>query len=307
MRKTFIDTLTLLAEQDPNLYLITGDLGFSFFEPFAQRFGHRFINAGVAEQHMVSMAAGLAMTGKNVYVYSIAPFVTMRPFEQVRVDICYHNLPVKLVSVGGGYGYGQFAGTHHSLEDIALMRSLPGMTVVAPANKIEAQALMLEMNKLAGPSYLRLAKNAENSFYPATSDIKLGQVVEIYPDYEQVIIASGQMLDRAIEIRELMKKNNITLGVVSCPTIKPLDKQFFMKIKGKVRSLFTLEEHSVIGGLGEAIARLSSEEGLALQHFKAFGVEDCFLPVIGSQDFMCEQAGLGARHLAERITTILNR
>lgn len=254
---------------------------------------------------MVSMAAGLAITGKNVYVYSIVPFVTMRPFEQIRLDICYHNLPVKLVSVGGGYGYGALAGTHHGIEDVAILRALPGMTVVSPANNIEARSLLIEMHHHPGPSYLRLAKKASNGFYPAVSEIKLGKIIEIYPSNEVMIVTSGQMLDTAVEARDYFKEIGIDVGVASCPTIKPLDHVFFEKYQGKLKVLITLEEHNVVGGLGEAVARLYAEMPLGCKAFKAIGVNDVYLPDIGSQEYLRDKAGLSSGKVIDAIKKVL--
>ena len=159
MRTAFVNTLIELAEKDENIYLLTGDLGFSVLEGFIQKFPERFINCGVAEQNMMGVAAGLALSGKKPYVYSIIPFVTMRCFEQVRNDICYQNLDVKIVGVGSGLAYGFLGATHHAIEDIAILRVLPNMTILSPGDPTEARELTLKSYQTKNPTYLRLNKS----------------------------------------------------------------------------------------------------------------------------------------------------
>src|SRR5579872_3655743 len=174
MRATFIKTLTEYAAHNPDVYLITGDVGFSVIEEFARQFPTRYFNAGVAEQNMIGVAAGLALAGKKVYVYTIIPFLIKRCFEQIRVDICYQELPVKLIGVGGGFSYGPMGATHHALEDITLMRSLPGMTVIAPGSKYEVQQLSAQIHAAQSPTYVRLSNNEEKVIYPQHSSMHIG-------------------------------------------------------------------------------------------------------------------------------------
>lgn len=305
MRKVFMEELTLLAEKDPSLYFITGDLGYSFVEDFAKRFPTRFINAGVAEQNMISMAAGLAMAGKRVFAYSIVPFVTLRPYEQVKIDLCYHNVPVTLVGVGGGFGYGAEAATHHSIEDVAAMRALPNMTVLAPANGHEIKALMPEIGALKGPAYLRLAKVKDSgcTHYPAP--VRLGTISPVVSTKKHILLTSGHMLDEGLKVSRLLEERGIMLGVYSVHTVKPLDLQFFTALDEETESLFTLEEHSVIGGLGEAVSRAVCENVSHKVSFKAFGINDRYEYIAGDAQFLREHSLLGAEKVAQEIVKIL--
>jgi len=299
MRNTFFTSLMQLAANDPMLYLIVGDVGFSVAEPFQQTYPQRFINAGIAEQNMIGVAAGLAMAGKNVYVYSIVPFVTMRCFEQIRNDLCYQKLPVKLVGVGGGFSYGPMGVTHHALEDVAIMRALPHMTVVSPGSKYETEQLVPQINALTGPAYLRLAANEELVTYQSGTKMTLGKACEIIPHKDQYLVASGNALDLAMQVNTLLKKENIDIGLVSMPTIKPLDHEFFANRRHS--AIFTIEEHSCIGGLGDAVARLLCETSATHSVFHAFGVNDCYPAYAGSRTALKEQLGLTPQHIAEII------
>ena len=304
MRTTFFQQLMTLANADPNLYLVVGDVGFSVIEKFQQTFGHRYINAGVAEQNMIGLAAGLAMSGKNVYVYSIVPFVIMRCFEQIRDDLCYQQLPVKLIGVGGGLSYGPMGVTHHALEDVGLMRMLPEMTVVAPGNKYETAELVPQFNALKGPGYLRLSNGNELVTYPENAAIELGKAYEIIKHDQWCIVASGNTLDLAWQVCQALSKIGVEMGLVSMPTIKPLDEAFFLKRNFK--AIFTIEEHFVNGGMGEAIARMICEKIERKIIFKAFGIDDFYFHEAGSRDFLKEKAGLSVERVVEVIFRKLN-
>jgi transketolase len=193
MRKVFIQKLVELAQVDPDIYFIAGDLGYSVIEPFKEKFPERFINAGIAEQNMIGVAAGLALTGKKVFVYSIIPFVTMRCFEQIRVDLCYQNLPVRMVGVGAGFAYGAMGSTHYATEDVAVMRALPNMTVVVPGSNFELLGLVEQVNALSGPVYIRLSKNEEKILYPEKTVINIGYPIELISSNKNLILASGDI------------------------------------------------------------------------------------------------------------------
>lgn len=305
MRNIFLNYLTEQAALDPNLYLIVGDVGYSVIEKFQERFPQRMINAGVAEQNMVGMAAGLAMAGKNVYVYSIVPFACMRNFEQIRIDICYQNLPVKIVGNGGGFTYAQAGVTHHALEDVALMRALPGMTVISPGSKKEVSDLMPQINALQGPAYLRLANNEELVIYQDQTMCKLGKAIELIPHDEVMIIGTGNGLDLAWETCKALEATGISVGLVSMPTIKPLDNEFFLARHKNLKALFIIEEHSVIGGLGEATARLIAESMPNKIIFKAFGIQDFYYHIVGSRAYLKKHAGLESEQIAAQIKKLL--
>lgn len=299
MRTAFINFLLQQAEIDKNLYLIVGDVGFSVIETFKERFKERYINAGISEQAMIGTAAGLAMAGKNVYVYSIIPFVTMRCFEQIRNDLCYQQLPVKLVGVGGGFSYGPMGVTHHALEDIAIMRILPGMTVIAPGSIHEAISLMPQINNVDGPAYIRLSNIDGLVSYNQNTEIKVGKVVELVHNPTQTIIASGNALDLGFLVQKKLAEQGIEMGLVSMPTIKPLDHDFLTSRRWK--ALFTLEEHFITGGLGESIARIVCERSDQKIIFQAFGVNDFYFHEAGSRSYLKEKAGLATENIASII------
>jgi len=299
MRTTFIQYLEQEAARDPNLYFIVGDVGFSVIEKFKEKYGNRYINAGIAEQNMIGVAAGLAMAGKNVYVYSIIPFVTMRCFEQIRNDLCYQQLPVKLIGVGGGFSYGPMGVTHHALEDVAVMRCLPGMTVVAPGSTFETEALLPHINTLDGPSYLRLSNNEELALYNDNTQVTIGKAVSLVPHDTNIIVACGNALDLGIKVQKHLSEMGIDIGLVSMPTIKPLDEDFFLS--KNLNAVFTLEEHSVIGGLGEAISRFLCENFDHKIIFHAFGVNDFYYHIKGSRSYLNEKAGLNIDAIVDMI------
>lgn len=298
MRATFFNYLVEQAAQDPNLYLIVGDVGFSVAEKFQHQFPSRFINAGIAEQNMIGVAAGLAMAGKNVYVYSIVPFVTMRCFEQIRNDLCYQHLPVKLVGVGGGYSYGAMGATHHAIEDIAIMRALPTMTVVAPANKYETSQLLPQLNTCTGPVYLRLAACEELVSYPPSIPPRLGTASVIIPHNSRYLVTTGNALDVGYQVQQELAQNGITCGFASMHTAKPIDQEFFAH--QNLDAVFTIEEHSVIGGLGQAVAHHLCENSFR-GVFHAFGIPDCYAHECGSAHELKKQSGLTPEHIASFI------
>jgi transketolase len=293
-----------VAAEDASVFLLVGDVGFSVFEDFREQFPTRFINAGIAEQNMIGVAAGIAMAGKRVYVYSIIPFVTMRCFEQIRIDLCYQTLPVTLVGVGGGFTYAPMGVTHQALEDIALMRCLPGMTVVAPANKYETEKLMPAIHALQGPCYLRLAAGQEPSWYPENVSVALGKAVELVSHPSRVLVVAGGALDMGVLVFEKLKHLGINIGLVSLPTIKPLDEEYF--ISKPWEAIFTLEEHFVMGGVGESISRVIAEKCSQKIIFKAFGVSDCYIHQKGSRAYIASQSGLDVDQIVHAIHTLLS-
>lgn len=302
MRNTFIKELTKLAAQDPNLYLFVGDLGFSVMEDFEKKFPNRFFNIGVAEQSMIGVAAGMAMAGKNVFVYSIVPFATMRCFEQIRDDICYQQLPVKIIGTGGGLDYGPYGATHHSIEDIGIMRMLPGMTVLAPGSATETAALTQTIAKYNKPVYLRLSRSTNTVPYQENTEIKLGTSIEIIPNNKQLLITTGNMLDLGYELCTQLKKKGLDLGLVSMPTVKPFCSDIFTKYKDTLQTVFTLEEHNVVGGFGEAIGSYLLSNFNRNIAFKNFGVQDEYVHVAGKSEYVKATVGINPKDIEKNIS-----
>jgi transketolase len=256
MRTAFIKTLCEIAAEDDRIWLLCGDLGYSVLEEFADSFPSRFVNVGIAEQNMIGMAAGLAMCGKVVFVYSIANFPTLRCLEQIRNDLCYHNLNVNIVSVGAGFTYGAHGYTHHGLEDLAIMRTLPNMQVIAPGDPVEARLLIRSTIDSPSPSYLRLGKAGEPTIHQDLTQIEIGKMIPIRAGTDALIISTGGMLVNAIEAAELADVGGKSIAVWSCPFVKPLDQEAILKAAAQFSLVLTVEEGTKSGGLGGAVAEV---------------------------------------------------
>ncbi len=260
MRTAFIETLCELAATDGRVWLVTGDLGYSVLERFKERFPDRYINVGVAEQNMTGVAAGLALTGKIPFTYSIANFPTMRCLEQVRNDVCYHQLPVRVVAVGGGLAYGPAGYTHHGVEDLAVMRSLIGMTVLAPGDPHETRLCTRALLDFPGPAYLRLGKANEPNVHAGPPPFQIGQAIPVRDGQDVTLIVTGGMLQTTVAAAErLQKEHHISCRVLSMPTVKPLDVASVQHAARTTRLIVTAEEHNVTGGLGSAVAEVLAE------------------------------------------------
>jgi transketolase len=290
MRTAFIEQLCELAEQDSRIWLVCGDLGYSVLEAFSSRFPERYLNAGVAEQNMTGIAAGLALAGKTVFTYSIANFPVMRCLEQIRNDVCYHNLNVKVVSVGGGLAYGSHGYTHHGVEDLAVMSVMPNMTVVAPGDPIEARAATTELARNHGPAYLRLGKAGEPILHQHKVKFELGKAIQIQNGNHLTLIATGGMLGTAIEAsRELASKGH-SVRLLSMPTLVPIDGEAIRQAAVETRTIITIEEHGV-GGLGTRTAEILAQMGMAIR-FRPLRLQPSPIKVAGSQVQLRESQGL---------------
>lgn len=285
MRTTFIETLIDLAAQDERIWLLNGDLGFSVLEPFAARFPERYLNVGVAEQNMTGIAAGLAHSGKMPFTYSIANFPTFRCLEQIRNDVCYHRANVKIVAVGGGFAYGPQGYTHHGIEDLGIMRQLPGMTVVAPGDPVETRLATRAIAAHNGPCYLRLGKAREPVVHQNPPDFALGLAIPVRQGQDLTLISTGGLLKLSLDTAETLDAIGISAAVLSMPTVKPLDNEAVLNAAKNTRAIVTVEEHSVIGGLGSAVAEVLAESGQAVR-FRRYGVPDRIYHDIGSQDYL---------------------
>src|SRR3989344_8775787 len=300
MRIAFINTLIKEAEKNKDIMLLTGDLGFTVFEQFKEKFPDRFINVGVAEQNLMGIAAGLAFGGKTVFAYSIATFATMRPFEQIRTDIASHNLSVIIVGSGAGLSYGHDSITHHATEDIHLMRGIPGITILSPADPYEIVWATKESIKLKRPVYLRLGKRGEPLLYKKPSKLELGKGSIILRGKDIAIIATGNIVSNALEAAKIISKSNISTAVISMHTLKPIDKQLIKRLSKKFSIIVSVEEHSTIGGLGSSISELIAENKYQVKLIR-IGIPDRFLFEIGSQNFLREIVWLSPKQIAKKI------
>src|SRR3989344_1364145 len=224
MRSGIIKTIHELMREDENIYFLTGDLGYNVLEEMQKEFPKRVINMGVAEQNMMGVATGLALSGKKVYVYSIIPFVTMRCYEQVRNDICYNNADVTILGVGSGLSYGILSATHFALEDIAIMRALPSMVVFSPADETEAVLGVKELYKQKKPAYIRIGKKEEPKIYNSSYDLKIGKGNILVEGSDIVIFSTGTIMSEVLKAVEILREKDIKASVINIHTIKPLDK-----------------------------------------------------------------------------------
>lgn len=289
MRKTFINTLIDLARKDKDIVLITPDMGFSVLEPFFNEFPERAINCGIAEQNAVSIASGLALMGKKPYVYTIIPFLVERAFEQVKLDVAYMNTNVKLVGIGAGFTYGAAGATHHAIEDISLMRTLPNMTVCCPGDNNEAEQIIRKTVNNDKPMYIRIGRHNRGIF--DNNMIEVGKASIIEEGKDIAVISTSNMLPDAYDYCQKLKSEGRKPYLISMHTIKPLDKECLLSLINKRVEIHTLEEHSIIGGLGSAVAEVIAESGKGIK-FKRIGIPDEFSHYIGSQKYIKKQFGL---------------
>jgi transketolase len=285
MRTAFIDTLLEAAAADKRIWLLTADLGFSVLEPFIARFPDRFVNVGVAEQNLIGVAAGLAHSGLKPFVYSIANFPTLRCLEQIRNDVCHHGADVTIVAVGGGLAYGPQGYTHHGVEDLAAMRCLPGMTVLAPADPVETRLATRAIAGHNGPAYIRLGKAKEPVLHTREPRFELGKAISVRPGKDLTIISTGTMLGDALKAAAELAETGTQARVLSMPTLKPLDVGAVRRAAVQTGTILTVEEHSVVGGLGSAVADVLMESGLHVR-FRKLGTPDAPNHLIGSQAFL---------------------
>lgn len=292
MRIAFFDALVAVASRDDRIWLLTGDLGFGAVEPFASRFPQRFINVGVAEQNMTGIATGLALTNKIVFTYSIANFPTLRCLEQIRNGPCYHNVSVKVVSVGGGLAYGALGMSHHATEDLAIMRALPNMTVVAPGDPLETSLATAAVTEVKGPCYLRLGRAGEPIVHKTTPEFAIGKAITVMEGSDLTVISTGTMLRAAVRAAEVLKREGTNCRVVSMPTLRPLDTEAVRAAARETPLVVTMEEHSIVGGLGGAVAEVLAEMTDRRAVLKRIGLPSAFAGAIGSQAFLLHQFGL---------------
>ena len=275
MRLAFVNTLSELAAKDKNVWLVTGDLGFSVFEDFIKRFPDQYLNVGVSEQNMIGVAAGLALAGKRPFAYSISTFATMRPYEQIRNDVCYQNLPVTIIGGGSTFSYSTFGCTHFPIEDLAIMRVLPNMIVTCPGDPKEVEALLGQIYEKSGPAYMRIAKKGEPVVHNSLSSIKLGIIAEIKGDKDAAIIVTGRLLPVASTAVDILEKEGYKVRLLSCHTLKPLDEETIVKAARETGALVTCEEHSLIGGLASAVSEVLVRRNISCP-FTSLGIPDEF-------------------------------
>lgn len=309
MRTAFVEELIACADQDPRIWLVTGDLGYSVLEPFAERFPDRYVNAGVAEQNMIGVAAGLARSGATVFVYSIANFPTFRCLEQIRNDVCYARAAVTIVSVGSGFSYGSHGSTHHAIEDLAVMRSLPGTVVESPGDPTEARFATRALADLAGPAYLRLGKAGEAIVDACAGDeFALGQMRLVRDGMDVAVIATGSVLAMVDAAAQALERDGISARVYSAHTLKPFDSVTLLRAMAETAGLVTVEEHRLVGGLRSAVAEALLDVPDRPQcRIRSLGVGPDVLMGTGDQAHLRAVSGLTVDAIINAVRGMLDR
>lgn len=298
MRNTFVKTLLDLAKEDERIFLICGDLGYSVLEPFAEQFPDRFLNIGIAEQNMMGVATGLSMEGYTVFTYSIGNFPTLRCMEQIRYDVCYHQANVKIIAVGGGYAYGPLSTSHHTTEELGMLRTIPDMVVTAPGDPAEVESMTHFIGQHRGPCYMRLNKAGEARLHEPAPALTLGSIVPVIRQPESpathAVWATGDMVGYA---HRFIKEHNLAVDLYSFPFVNPIDTAQLAELASHYLHVTTLEEHQANGGFGSAILErfhdlLSSRKLNRLPEITRIAIPNTFINVAGSQDFLREKMGL---------------
>ena len=300
MRDAFVRALMREAAADPRLTLITGDLGFGVLKPFWETYPDQFVNAGIAEQGMTGLAAGLARTGRTVLTYSIGNFPTLRCIEQIRNDCAYHDANVKIVCVGGGFVYGSLGMSHHATEDMAVLRALPGVTVFTPGDPAEVEAVVPVMLRTPGTCYLRLGRGGEPMLHDGpVTDWTLPKALTLRQGTDVALLSAGGILTQTVSAARLLQEQGVSAEVVSFPCLKPIDREKLMELAGRFRHLVTVEEHSIVGGFGSAVCEVIAETGMPCRVHR-IGMEDVYSCIVGTQQYLRSQYRMDDRAICER-------
>lgn len=308
MRRTCTDMVYELAKQDPRVVFIGSDLGAGLLDDMKAEMPERFYMEGICEQNLIGMAAGLAMEGFIPYVNTIATFITRRCFEQIAIDLCLHNLPVRLIGNGGGMVYAPLGPTHMATDDIAILRALPNMTIVAPTDAEEMKRFMPETLNQPGPLYIRLGKGGDAVVSNPTDGFEIGKGYLLRPKGRVLLVTTGVMASRALTAAETLGGEDISCGVLNLPTVKPLDTAQLLRLAADADIVVTVEEHTKIGGLGSAVTDALVEHlGTSLPLIKRIGLPDVFPEDYGSQDSLMDHFGLQAPGIAETVRNALTQ
>ncbi len=307
MRDAFTRVLGREAARNPRLMLVTGDLGFGVLKPFWETYPEQFINAGIAEQAMTGLAAGLSRTGRTVLTYSIGNFPTLRCLEQIRNDCAYHEADVKIVCVGGGFVYGSLGMSHHATEDMAALRALPGVTVFTPGDPVEVEAVVPVMLRTPGTCYLRLGRGGEPVMHEApVTDWRVPQALTLRTGTDVALLSAGGILTQTVSAAKLLKDKGVSAEVVSFPCLKPLDEEKIVELSTRFRHLVTVEEHTIVGALGSAVCEVVAGRGLPCRVHR-IGMDDCYSDIVGTQQYLRAQYGMDDEAICRRTLAWLNQ
>lgn len=304
MRDTFVKTLIEEAKKNPDIELITGDLGFGVLKPYFEALPNQFTNAGIAEQNMTGIAAGMALCGKTVFTYSIGNFPTLRCIEQIRNDCAYPKANVKIICVGGGFVYGSLGMSHQATEDIAIMRALPEVTVVCPGDLVEACEATKAIANTNGTVYMRLGRGGEKQIHTSIPDFKIGKAIKIKDAQGSknaiALFSTGAILDEACEAAQMLEKKDIGVEQYSFHTVKPIDRDVILDCADKYDCIVTVEEHNIIGGFASAVSEVITDNGKAVKLIK-IGLNDVYCSKVGNQKYLREQYGMTADKIVDTV------
>ncbi len=304
MRNAYIAAMHDLAGRDPRVLALVADNGAIVYDRYRKDFPGRFINFGIAEANMISVAAGLAACGKVPFAYTIAGFLTMRAYEQIRDDVCLQRMNVKLVGIGAGFAYSDLGPTHHTVEDLAVMRILPGMTIFAPCDPLEARQVTFAATQIDGPVYIRLATGGSPKVYETERPFMVGKAVTLREGGDLTIVTTGHIVPEVLAAGRELEKEGIQVCVLHYPTVKPFDEAALLEAAEKTGLVLTVEEHSVFGGLGGIVSEVLAENGCGVM-CKRMGLRDRFPAGYGSYGWMKENNGLSSRQIISAVRSMM--
>ena len=301
MRDTFVRTLIGLAKENKNIELITGDLGFGVLKPFWEQLPDQFTNAGIAEQNMTTVAAGMALEGKIVFTYSIGNFPTLRCLEQIRNDCAYHQANVKIVCVGGGFVYGSLGMSHQATEDLAILRALPDVVVLAPGDLVEAEEATKAMVNYPGTCYLRLGRGGEKRIHDHIDNFQIGKAIQVKDGEKIAIFSTGPIFEEVEGTYDILTQKGFSPAVYTFPTVKPIDAEVIRDCAQRFDYIVTCEEHNIVGGFGSAVAEVMAEMKAKKASLIRIGLNDQYAVLVGNHKYLREKYGMSAEKIAARI------
>lgn len=300
MRTAYLNTLYELAQKDKNVLSLVADNGMIVYDDFRKNMPDQYFNFGISEGHMITAAAGMASCGKIPYVYTISSFLAYRAYEFIRIDVCLQNMNVKIVGIGTGVSYGYLGPTHHTTEDIALLRSLPNLTIFSPGSPLEAKKSIEAAYEITGPVYVRLGSNGEPEFHDEEFSFIAGKGAVIREGRDICLISTGAILDEVLQAAHMLEENRCSVKVISMHTLKPFDEDMIISLSAQFKEIYTIEEHSVIGGLGSIVSEVIAKNNLNIK-LKMIGFPDIFAKGYGNQQEVRMQNGLDASGIYHKI------
>jgi len=307
MRNEFAKTLTELAKKKKDIILLAGDIGNKLFDDFKKNNPKRFYNCGVAEANMTGVASGLAASGFRPVTYTITPFNTLRCFEQIRLDICYPNLPVIIVGTGSGLSYASLGATHHSMEDISILKTLPNLQIICPGDQKEVREALIKAYESKKPTYIRLGKKGEPIVHKKKPKFEIGKSIFIKRGHQLSILGVGNALSIAVDCEEILTSKKISSDLISFHTAKPIDHKLLKKLFKSKKIIIIIEEHGLIGGVGSGILEWASDNGFDSRKVLRFGGPDKFLTGCGNQNEARNLIGLNAKKISSQVIDKLKK